>query len=220
MAETINADLPDAAIRSGFSLTGGAAGALRAAFCASTIVGRAAFDAALAGAVGPGDLLTRLARGMLAGAGEETRAALAGALRLGVWHRDLGAVLGHGPAGSDEPWWLELAGGWRQLIPAWRAPLRSMGVAAALDPAALTVLADHLARRGAADTALDLYLEAGQTRRALDAAATLARDLARGGCWSAITQLARDMTAGHHPGRPRGQDAQPEGTSMRFSSLA
>src|SRR4029077_2156330 len=84
-AETITAALPDAAIRSSFSLTGGAAGALRAVFSASTIVGRAAFDAALAGAVGPGDLLTRLARGVLARAGEETRAALAGALRLGVW---------------------------------------------------------------------------------------------------------------------------------------
>ena len=220
MAETIGVNLPDAAIRGGLSVTGGAAGALRAAFSASTVVGRAAFGAALAGAAGPGDLLTRLVRGMLARAREETRAALAGALRLGVWHRDLGAVLGHGPAGRDEPWWLELADGWRQLIPAWRAPLRSLEIAAALDPASLTVLADHLARRGAADIALDLYLEAGQTRRALDAAATLAGDLARGGCWSAITQLAQDMTAGHHPGRPRGQDAQPEATSMRFSSLA
>src|SRR5215469_15565787 len=57
----------------------------------------------------------RLGRSMLARESDGSRAALAGAVRLGLWHPRLGSALGLGEAGWDAPWWLDLDEGWKQL---------------------------------------------------------------------------------------------------------
>src|SRR5262249_57891421 len=120
-------------------------------------------------------------------------------------------------------WWLDLDGGWRQLARAWRGPRRAAGAADALAPASLTVLADHLARDGITDRALDLHLEAGEADRAADAATALAGDLAVWGCWPAVSRLGERLAGrapaagswGAGPGivRPtrRGRRARPPG---------
>jgi DNA-binding SARP family transcriptional activator len=103
---------------------------------------------------------------------------------------------------------VNLTEGWRQLIPAWRAPLASIGARAALDSASLISLADDMARQGVADRAVEFYLEAGEAGRALETAAGLAGELARGGCWPTMIRLARDLTdqSAAIPGRPFEQD--------------
>jgi DNA-binding SARP family transcriptional activator len=195
VAETLHVSLSQAALSRTMAVTGGAAGALRAALSASAATGREAFDAAVAAAVSGADLLARLGRSMLVQASEDTLIALAGALRLGVWHPTMGTALGHSSVRWDENWWLDLTEGWKQLVPAWRAPLWSIGVAAALESPSLTLLADHLAGHGVTDRAVDLYLEAGELGRAADAAVGLTGDLAAGGCWPTVTRLGQDLAS-------------------------
>jgi DNA-binding SARP family transcriptional activator len=183
------------------TVTAGAAGACHAALSAAGAAGD--LDAAIATAgTGPG-LLALLGRTMLARQSDDSRAALAGAVRLGVWHPRLGSALGLGAAGWDAPWWLDLDEGWKQLDPVWRAPLQDAGAAGALAPASLTVLADQLARDGITDRALDLYLEAGEADRAADAATALAADLAVWGCWPAVSRLGERLAGDAGPGTVR-----------------
>lgn len=186
-------NLPTPVLSRIVAVTAGAAGTLHAALSASAVTGSEAFDVAVASMQSGAGLLAGLGRSMLAGVGEDTRIALAGAIRLGVWHPGMGTALGHSTVRWDQPWWLDLAEGWKQLVPVWRAPLRSAGVAAALGPAPLALLADHMAAHGATDRALDLYLEAGEAGRAADAAISLAGDLAFWGCWSAMIRLGQQL---------------------------
>jgi len=195
VAETLHVSLSHAALSRIIAITGGAAGASRATLSASAVTGCEAFEAAVAAAASGAELLTRLGRSMLVRTSEDTRIALAGALRLGVWHPSMGTALGHSSVRWDENWWLDLTEGWKQLVPAWRAPLASIGVAAALDSASLTLLADHLAGDGVTDRAVDLYLEAGELGRAADTAAGVAGDLAAGGCWPSVTRLGQDLAS-------------------------
>jgi DNA-binding SARP family transcriptional activator len=183
------------------TLTAGAAGACHAALSAAGAADD--FDAAVATAGTGAGLLARLGRTMLARERDDSRAALAGAVRLGVWHPGLGSALGLGAAGWDAPWWLDLDQGWKQLDPAWRAPLQAAGAADALAPASLTVLADHLARDGITDRAIDLHLEAGEPDRAADAATALAGDLAVWGCWPAVSRLGERLAGDACPGTVR-----------------
>jgi DNA-binding SARP family transcriptional activator len=211
------------------TVTAGAAGACHAALSAAGAPGD--LDAAIATAGTGAGLLARLGRSMLARESGDSRAALAGAVRLGVWHPGLGSALGLGAAGWDAPWWLDLDEGWKQLDPVWRAPLQAAGAAGALAPASLTVLADHLARDGITDRALDLYLEAGDADRAADAATALAADLAMWGCWPAVSRLGERLAGDAGPGTvrparlgwrswrpgrrapgPEGSPGQPDGT--------
>jgi DNA-binding SARP family transcriptional activator len=193
-ARALGVDLAPESLGRLVTITAGAAGACRAALSAAGATED--FDAALATAASGAGLLARLGRSMLARASDDSRAALAGAVRLGVWHPGLGTALGLSPAGWDAPWWLDLDEGWKQLDPAWRAPLQAVGAAAALAPASLIVLADHLAREGITDRALDLYLEAGEANRAADAATTLASGLAAWGCWPAVSRLGERLAGG------------------------
>jgi DNA-binding SARP family transcriptional activator len=193
VSQALGLNLPSAVLSRIVAVTAGAAGTLHAALSARAVTGCEAFDAAVASAPSGAGLLAGLGRSMLAGAGQDTRIALAGASRLGVWHPSMGTALGHSTVRWDQPWWLDLAGGWKQLVPEWRAPLESAGVAAALGPASLTLLADHLAAHGATDRALDLYLEAGEAGRAADAAISLAGDLAFWGCWPAMARLGQQL---------------------------
>ncbi len=201
-AQALEVNLPLASLGRIAAVTAGAAGAWHAALSAAAATGREAFDAAVATAASGGGLLTGLARSMLAQASEDTRMALAGAARLGVWHPALGTALGHPAVRWDEPWWLDLDHGWKQLDPAWRAPLQSAGGLAALAPASLSALADHLASDGITDRALDLYLEAGETGRAADAATALAGDLALWGCWPTVSRLGQRLV-GQSPAAQR-----------------
>ena len=193
-AQSLGVNLPPAALSRIFAVTRGGAGALHAALRSRAVIGCGAFDAVAGAAASPAELLAGLARSMLARASADTRIALAGAIRLGVWHPSMGTALGHSTVPWDEPWWLDLPGGWKQLVPAWRAPLQSAGTAAALDSASLTLLGDHLAGHGITDRAFDLYLEAGELGRAADAAASLAGDLALLGCWQAMARLGQQLT--------------------------
>ncbi len=195
-AQALKVDLPPASLGRLVAVTAGAAGAVHAALSAAAATGCEDFDAAVAAAASGTALLAGLGRDMLARASEDTRIALAGAVRLGVWHPGLGTALRHDVVRWDEPWWIELDEGWRQLDPAWRAPLLTAGVA--LAPAPLTVLADQLASEGITDRALDLYLAAGEAGRAADAAMALAGDLAVWGCWPAVSRLAERL-AGRMP---------------------
>ncbi len=218
-AQVLEADLPPASIRRIVNVTVGAAGAVHAALSAVAMTGGEALDAALAREDSAG-LLADLARGMLARAGPATRVALAGAVRLGVWHPGLGTALGHSTVRWDEPWWFDLADGWKQLNPVWRAPLRSAGGAAALGPAALTVLADHLASQRVTDRALDLYLEAGEADRAADAAMILAGDLALWGCWPGVTRLGERLAGRASVTQPAGAGDAGAGDALAGDALA
>jgi len=58
----------------------------------------------------------------------------------------MGTALGHSSVRWDENWWLDLTEGWKQVVPAMAG--NRYGPSAlppALDPASLTLLADHLA---------------------------------------------------------------------------
>jgi DNA-binding SARP family transcriptional activator len=203
-AQARGLDLPPESLGRLVTVTAGAAGACHAALSAAGAADD--FDAAVATSASGAGLLATLGRSMLARASDDSRAALAGAARLGVWHPGLGTALGLRTAGLDAPWWLDLDEGWKQLDPAWRAPLQAAGAGAALAPASLIVLADHLARDGITDRALDLFLEAGEADRAADAATALAGGLAVWGCWPEVSRLgerlARGGTAGPVAARP------------------
>jgi DNA-binding SARP family transcriptional activator len=211
-------DLPPESLGRLVTVTAGAAGACHAALSAAGAADD--FDAAVAMAGTGAGLLARLGRSMLARESDDSRAALAGAVRLGVWHPGLGSALGLGAAGWEAPWWLDLDEGWKQLDPVWRAPLQAAGAADALAPASLTVLADHLARDGITDRALDLYLEAGNAERAADAATALAGDLAVWGCWPAVSRLGERLSGGSGGSSPRVSTAGGSGGSSPRVSTA
>jgi DNA-binding SARP family transcriptional activator len=204
LAEAFLPGLPDAALYRSYTLTRGGAGALQIALSAGAALGPEVFCAVTAQSPTGQDLLSALGRRLLSGADQHTLISLAGATRLGVWHPAMASALGSPATYGNEPWWLDLAEGWRQLIPAWRAPLRSAGGTQALDRASLALLADYVATHGARDLAFELYTEAAELGRAADTTVSLARDLASTGCWATLarlgTTLARDSPAiGHRP---------------------
>ena len=199
LAEASLLDLSAALLKRTFALTCGAAGAVQAAFSAGAVLGPEAFFAAAAGAASGRELVCALSRRMLTRASDHTLAALAGASRLGIWHADMATALGHSTLSRNEPWWLDLAEGWRQLNPAWCDPLRSAGGFAVLERASLNLLADHLVRQGAGDRAFELYIQASDVDRAADTAVSIAGDLASAGCWTTLAKmgeaLGRDTSA-------------------------
>jgi DNA-binding SARP family transcriptional activator len=191
LADAFHLDLPAGTLDRSLALTRGAAGALKATFSAGAVLGPAVLCSVTAGATSGAELLKALGRSLLACADEDTLGALAGATRIGTWHPAMGTALGHTAVQRREPWWLDLAEGWQQLIPAWRAPLRSAGCPAAMGRESLALLADHLARQGAEDRALELYVAAGEADRAADTAVGVAGDLARAGCWATLARLGQ-----------------------------
>lgn len=206
LAEAFVPGLSAAIFDRSFALTHGAAGALQAAFSAAAVLGPEAFCATMAGAGNAQDLLSALGRRLLDHADRHTLISLAGASRLGVWHPAMASALGVSALHRNEPWWLDLAEGWQQLSPAWRAPLRSVGATRDIDPASLTLLADYVSSQGAADRALELFLEANEVGRAADTAVNVASDLATTGSWVTLARLgqtlARDCPARGHIAEP------------------
>jgi DNA-binding SARP family transcriptional activator len=176
------------------ALTCGGAGALQAAFSAGAALGPEVFCAITSQAANGHELLGALGRRLLARADHHTLISLAEASRLDVWHPAMASALGGPIFYRNEPWWLDLDEGWQQLIPAWRAPLRSAGATRGLDRASLTLLADYVARQGAGDRAIELYMEANEVGRAADAAVSLARDLADTGCWATLARLGQTLS--------------------------
>jgi DNA-binding SARP family transcriptional activator len=221
-AATAGLDVTAAVIDRVSTVTGGAAGALGAAFSAGTVLGPAAFTEVTARAVSRPGLLSELCGRLLADADRSTRVALAVAARLGFWHPGIGAAIGLDMSdigGPGQPWWLELADGWRQLDPAWRAPLGSAAGTGDLDRGQRTLLADHLSGAGAGDLAVELYLSAGQAGRAADTAAGIAADLADAGCWPTLARLAQEL-ARPSPGAWQGPGPEdPGGRSTRWRLL-
>ena len=153
------------------------------------------------------DLLSALGRRLLGRADRHSLISLAGASRLGIWHPAMASALGVSTLHRNEPWWLDLAEGWQQLSPAWRAPLRSAGGTQDIDPASLTILADYVSSQGAGDRALELYMEAKEVDRAADAAVNVACDLASTGSWATLARLgqtlARDCPVAGRIAEPR-----------------
>jgi DNA-binding SARP family transcriptional activator len=200
LADTFVPGLSVAVLDQTFALTHGAAGAVQAAFSAGAVLGPGAFCAAMAGTGNAQDLLSALGRHLLGRSDRHALISLASARRLGVWHPAMGRALGVSTLHRNEPWWLDLADGWQQLNPAWRAPLRSAGRSRDIDPASLTLLADYVSGQGAQDRALELYMEAKEADRAADTAVNVACDLASTGSWMTLARLgqslARDEPAG------------------------
>jgi DNA-binding SARP family transcriptional activator len=213
LAEASLPDLPAATLDRSFALSCGGAGALQAAFSAGSVLGPQVFCAVTAGVANAEDWLSALSRCLLARADEHTLISLAEASRLGVWHPAMASAVGHSAFYRSEPWWLDLAEGWQQLVPAWQAPLQSAGGTRALDPASLTLLADYAASQGAGDRAFELYLEAQEVGRAADTAVSIARDLASTGCWVTLAwlgqTLARDIPAAGGVPEPDGTTKHP-----------
>ena len=207
LADAFAPGLSAAILDRSFALTHGAAGALEAAFSATAILGPEGFRAAMARAGNAQDLLSALGRRLLGRADRHSLISLAGASRLGVWHPAMANALGISTLHRNEPWWLDLADGWQQLIPAWRAPLRSAGGSGDIDPASLTILADYVSSQGAGDRALELYMEAKEVDRAADTAVNVACDLASTGSWATLARLgqtlARDCPAAGRIAEPR-----------------
>ena len=144
LAEAFAPGLSAAILDRSFALTHGAAGALEAAFSATAILGPEVLRAAMTKAGNAQDLLSALGRRLLGRADRHSLISLAGASRLGVWHPAMASALGISTLHRNEPWWLDLAEGWQQLSPAWRAPLRSAGGSGEIDAASLTILADYV----------------------------------------------------------------------------
>jgi len=193
LAEAFAPGLSAAILDRSFALTRGAAGALEAAFSATAILGPEAFRDAMAKAGNAQDLVSALCRRLLGHADRHGLISLAGASRLGVWHPAMASALGVSTLHRKEPWWLDLAEGWQQLSPAWRAPLRSAGGNGDIDPASLTTLADYVSSQGAGDRALELYMEAKEVDRAADAAVNVACDLASAGSWATLARLGQTL---------------------------
>jgi DNA-binding SARP family transcriptional activator len=191
LAEAFHLDLPSGTLDRSLALTHGAAGAMKAVFSAGVLLGPDALRAVAGGATSGAELLQVLGRNLLAQADEDMLVALAGAIRIGTWHPIMGIALGHEAIQRREPWWLDLAEGWLQLIPAWRAPLRAVGCPSVLGRASLALLADNVASQGAEDRALDLYVAAGEIDRAADIAVDIASELARAGCWATLARLGQ-----------------------------
>jgi DNA-binding SARP family transcriptional activator len=199
LAEALMPGLPAAILDRSSASTYGAAGALQAAFSAGAVLGPDVFSATVARAGNAQDLLTGLGRRLLERADRHTLISLAGASRLGVWHPSMASALGVSTLHRNEPWWLDLADGWQQLSPAWRAPLRSAAGTGDIDSASLALLADYVSSQGAGDRALELYVEAEEIGRAADTAVGVACDLASTGSWATLARLgetlARDCPA-------------------------
>ena len=200
LGETLIPGLAAATVDRSFALTHGAAGALQAAFSAGAVLGPEVFCATMAGARDAQALLCALGRHLLERADRNALISLAVASRLGVWHPAMASTLGISTLNRNEPWWLDLAEGWQQLSPAWRAPLLAAGGTRDIDPASLTLLADYISSQGAGDRALELYMEAKEIDRAADIAANVACDLASTGSWVTLARLgqtlARDCPVG------------------------
>jgi DNA-binding SARP family transcriptional activator len=202
------------------TITGGAGATLGAAFSAGAALGSAALTEAIAHSSSRQELIADLCGRLLAHTGYYTRTALATATRLGLWHPEIAASLGHERGRDlpqqDSPWWLNLAGGWRQLIHGWRIPLRSAKELTSLDPAELTLIGDHLAREGAVEQALFLYQEANAADRVADSAVTVAGGLASVGSWTALAQLSEQIARASpativNPAEAEDTDGQPSG---------
>jgi DNA-binding SARP family transcriptional activator len=199
LAEALTPGLSAAVLDRSIVLTHGAAGALQAAFSAGAVLGPEVLCATIAGTGNAHDLLSALGRHLLRRSDRHALISLAGASRLGVWHPAMARALGVSTLHLNEPWWLDLAQGWQQLDPVWRAPLRSAAGSQDMDSASLTALADHITGQGARDRALELYMEAEDVSRATDTAVTVASDLACTGSWVTLARLgqtlARDCAA-------------------------
>jgi DNA-binding SARP family transcriptional activator len=193
LAEAFMPGLSVAILDRSFALTHGAAGALQAAFSAGAVLGPEVFRATMAGAGNAQDLLSALGRRLLERADRHALISLAGASRLGVWHPAMASALGVSTLHRNEPWWLDLAEGWQQLSPAWRAPLRSAGGNRDMDPSSLTLLADFVSSQGASDRALELYMEARKIGHAADTAVKVACDLASTGSWATLARLGQTL---------------------------
>jgi DNA-binding SARP family transcriptional activator len=193
LAETFMPGLSAAILDRSFALTHGAAGALQAAFSAGAVLGPEVFCVTMAGAGSAQDLLGTLGRRLLGRADRHSLVSLASAGRLGVWHPAMAQALGVSGLHRSEPWWLDLAEGWQQLSPAWRAPLRSAAGTPDLDPASLTLLANYMSSQGAKDQALELYMEAKEVGRAADMAVKVACELASTGSWLALARLGQTL---------------------------
>jgi DNA-binding SARP family transcriptional activator len=193
LGETLIPSLAAATVDRSFALTHGAAGALQAAFSAGAVLGPEVFCATMAGARDAQALLCALGRHLLERADRNALISLAVASRLGVWHPAMASTLGISTLNRNEPWWLDLAEGWQQLSPAWRAPLLAAGGTRDIDPASLTLLADYISSQGAGDRALELYMEAKEIDRAADIAAKVACDLASTGSWVTLARLSQTL---------------------------
>ena len=207
LAEAFAPGLSAATLDKSLSLTHGAAGALEAAFSATAILGPEVFRDAMVRAGDAQDLVSALGRRLLGRADRHSLISLASASRLGVWHPAMASALGVSTLRRNEPWWLDLAEGWQQLSPVWRAPLRSAGGSGDIDPASLTILAEYVSSQGAGDRALELYMEAKEVDRAADTAVNVASDLASTGSWATLASLsqtlARDCPAAGRSAEPR-----------------
>jgi DNA-binding SARP family transcriptional activator len=202
LAEALIPGLPAAILDRSFALTHGAAGASQAVFSAGAALGPDVFCATMAGAGNAQHLLGVLGRRLLERADRHTLISLASASRLGLWHPAMASALGVSTLHRNEPWWLDLAEGWQQLSPAWRAPLRSAARTRDIDPASLALLADYVSSQGAGDRALELYMEADEVGRAADTAVTVACDLASTGSWVTLARLGQTL-AGDCPAAGR-----------------
>jgi DNA-binding SARP family transcriptional activator len=193
LGETLIPSLAAATVDRSFALTHGAAGALQAAFSAGAVLGPEVFCATMAGARDAQALLCALGRHLLERADRNALISLAVASRLGVWHPAMASTLGMSTLNRNEPWWLDLAEGWQQLSPAWRAPLLAAGGTRDIDPASLTLLADYISSQGAGNRAFELYMEAKEIDRATDIAVDLACDLASTGSWVTLARLGQTL---------------------------
>jgi DNA-binding SARP family transcriptional activator len=193
LADALAPGLPTAVVDRCHAVTHGAAGALQAAFSAGAVLGPGIFTATVAEADNAQDVLCALGRRLLEKADQDALISLAGASRLGLWHPAMASALGISASHRSEPWWLDLPEGWQQLDPAWRAPLRAAVGTRDMDTVSLTRLADYVSSQGAADRALELYMEAKAIGRAADTAANVAGELATTGCWMTLARLGQTL---------------------------
>jgi DNA-binding SARP family transcriptional activator len=196
LAERIGASLTDEPIRRAVALTDGRAAVLEGLFVASAQGEADLLNHAIARAFTMDDLLARLAHVWLVTAGFDERQALALAVDLEYSHPDfIQASLGCGtlPAG---PWLQSLNDGWKRVRAVWQAPLRkALGPSASPTRAALQSAADYLARQGAIERAIALYLAIGEATGAARTASAAIGMLMGLGQWEQLADWLRRLPA-------------------------
>lgn len=124
------------------------------------------------------ELARRIAGRLLADVRPDTRAMLGFVALLGYCHERFASTESVLTECADHPWWILLAGGWRQLEPVWRDGVRAACASRAQQHLPLLArLVAELMEDGAADEAVELCLDAGYTGMASDLLADLSPNL-------------------------------------------
>jgi DNA-binding SARP family transcriptional activator len=188
-ADNADAGLSVPCVLKAVALTEGRAVALAGLNEASAVLGPKIIDQAVKRAKSGRELLARVARAWLVTVDGDNLEALALAMRLGYTHPALTKTAVGCETRSQGPWLQPLADDWSRLRPAWSRPLREALRAGAIPERDSQLLAaDFLWAEGALERAVPLYLDLGETAKAVQAITQSLDALMNLGQWETLGQ--------------------------------